>query len=520
MSDRVEIKAQLTATEEGVIEGIAWPFATPDRVGDVIQKGALTAPDRLPMLWAHDQGAVVGVWDSITEADDGLRVKGRLLIDDVAKAREARALVRSGAVGGLSIGFVTKESRPQRRGRTITRAELLEISLVSVPAHPGARITHAKAAAATSQESGMDDTTQGTAAPDFAALEQKMTQLTEQTASLPKLTERLDRLEAKANRPGGISAPAEAANAEMERKAFRSYLRYGQQAPLDDLKSLIVSNDEQGGYLAPAEMSSEFIRDLVEFSPLRQFASVRSITSPSVKYPKRTGITNAQWEGEGDEAQESTMSFGQLEVPARKLMTYVDISNELLADSGGTADAEVRLALAEDFGQKEAVAFVNGTGVDQPEGLMTNPDIDHVVNGHATNLNPLKLVDLVYGLPAAYRRRGAWMMNAKTLGEVRKLKDGDGRFLWQPSFQMGEPERMLGYPVVEAVDMPDIGDGKFPIIFGDFSAYRIVDRLALSILVNPYLLATRGMTRIHATRRVGGRVIQPARFLKLKTSAT
>ena len=151
---------------------------------------------------------------------------------------------------------------------------------------------------------------------------------------------------------------------------------------------------------------------------------------------------------------------------------------------------------------------------------MTNADIGHVVNGHATNLSPDKMVDMVYDLSAAYRRRGAWMMNGKTLGEVRKLKDGDGRFLWQPSFQAGEPERILGYPVVEAVDMPDIGDGNFPIIFGDFSAYRIVDRLALSILVNPYILATKGMTRIHATRRVGGRVLQAARFRKLKTATS
>lgn len=333
------------------------------------------------------------------------------------------------------------------------------------------------------------------------------------------ISERLDKLEAKSNRAKGDGEddPDEAAAAET--KAFAAYLR---NDPLsgDDQKALTVSNDEQGGYLAPAEMSTEFIRDLVETSPIRSVASVRSIASPSVKYPKRTGVTNAQWESEAEEAEESTVPFGQLEVPARKLMTYVDISNELLADSGGTAEAEVRLALAEDFGQKEGQAFVNGTGVNQPEGLMTNPEIAEHVNGSTTDISSDQLIKMMYSLPAMYRNAGTWMMNGTTLGVIRTLRDGDGRFLWQPSFQAGQPETILGRPVVEAVDMPDIDSGAFPILFGDFSAYRIVDRLAMSILVNPYLLATKGLTRIHATRRVGGRVLQAARFRKLKMSTS
>lgn len=366
----------------------------------------------------------------------------------------------------------------------------------------------------------------GSAEPDDIVTK-ALTDLTEtvekrfddQDAERKKLAERLDKIEAKGNRAGGGSEDPDEA-AQMERKAFGVYLRKGNGATDEEVKALTVSNDEQGGYLAPAEMSTEFIRDLVEYSPIRSVASVRGISSPSVKYPKRTGITNAQWEGEAEEAEESTVTFGQLEVTARKLMTYVDISNELLADSGGAAEAEVRLALAEDFGQKEGAAFVNGIGAGQPEGLMTNPDIAEWVNGSTTALSPDALIKMMYAMPAAYRNAGTWMMNGTTLGVLRTLKDGAGRFLWQASFQAGQPETILGRPVIEAVDMPDIASGQFPILYGDFSAYRIVDRLAMSILVNPYLLATRGLTRIHATRRVGGRVIQPARFRKLKMSTS
>lgn len=337
---------------------------------------------------------------------------------------------------------------------------------------------------------------------------------------LKALQDRLAKVEAKASRPGGDGKAEEDEAAKIEHKAFGTYLRLGNGAPAEELKALTVSNDTQGGYLAPAEMSTEMIRELVEFSPIRSVASVRSITSPSVKYPKRTSITNAQWEGETEDAEESTVTFGQAEVPADKLMTYVDISNELLADSGGTAEAEVRLALAEDFGKKEGTAFVNGTGSKQPEGLMTNADIEAYINGNATTLSADKLIGMMYDLPAAYRNNGTWGMNGTTLGIVRTLKDGDGRYLWQPSFQAGQPATVLGRPVIEMVDMDDVASGKFPIIYGDFSAYRIVDRLAMSILVNPYLLATKGMTRIHATRRTGGRVLQAARFRKLKMATS
>jgi HK97 family phage prohead protease len=145
---RLEIKTSLGVDDAGTITGIAWPFGTPDRVGDVIEKGAFaTSPERLPMLFAHDPAQPVGVWDRPVESDTGLEVRGRLLIEDVERAREIRALVQAGAIGGLSIGFSTKKAAPRKGGgRTITALELVEISLVSIPMHPGARVTSAKTA--------------------------------------------------------------------------------------------------------------------------------------------------------------------------------------------------------------------------------------------------------------------------------------------------------------------------------------------------------------------------------------
>ncbi|HQS46920.1 MAG: capsid protein [Rhizobiales bacterium 24-66-13] len=335
-----------------------------------------------------------------------------------------------------------------------------------------------------------------------------------------QLTTRLDKIEAKLNRPGGGNDdPKEPSE---ERKAFGTYLRRGEQGtPEAELKTLTVSSDPGGGYLAPSEMSTEMIRDIVEFSPIRAVVSVRTTGSPSVTYPKRTGITNAKWKGEAQAQEGSEPGFGQLEIPMREVNTFVDISNQLLADSAGAAEAEVRLALAEDFGQKEGAAFVKGNGVLEPMGLLTDASVAFTANGHATNLQTDALISLMYALPAAYRNRGSWLLNGTTLATIRKLRDVDGNYLWQPSFQAGQPETILGRPVVEAVDMPDVASETFPIMFGDFAtAYRIVDRLALSILVNPYLLATNGITRIHATRRVGAGVVQPKALRKLKMAVS
>jgi len=340
-----------------------------------------------------------------------------------------------------------------------------------------------------------------------------------ETKGVDKLGERLDKIEAKLNRPAGGNDKKDEPSAE--RKVFAAYLRHGDRTPADELKTLVESSDPQGGYLAPAEMSSEFIRDLVEFSPIRSLASVRSTGSLSVQYPKRTGITSAKWKGETQASEASEPAFGQLEIVVKEVNTYVDISNQLLADSAGAAEAEVRLALAEDFGQKEGLAFIEGDGVLQPMGLLSDAGIGYTANGHPTSLYPDSLITLIYAMPAAYRQRGTWLMNGSTLATIRKLKDGQGNFLWQPSYAADVPETILGRPVVEAVDMPDVASGEFPIIFGDFATgYRIVDRLALSILVNPYSRATEGVTRIHATRRVGAGVVQSRAMRKLKMATS
>lgn len=146
--ERLFIETKILGTDDGMVTGLAWKFGTPDRIGDWIEPGAFKgAKMPIPMLFGHDMNDPIGVWDHAEEKADGLHITGKLLVDDVARAREVRALVKSGAVRGLSLGFITrKASARSGGGRTIKSLELLEASLVTIPMHPGARVTSAKSA--------------------------------------------------------------------------------------------------------------------------------------------------------------------------------------------------------------------------------------------------------------------------------------------------------------------------------------------------------------------------------------
>lgn len=146
--DRLFLETKLLADDDGAISGVAWDFKGPDRIGDIIEKGAFVdAALPMPMLFGHDMNDPIGTWDTAEEKDDGLHIAGKMLVGEVARAREVRSLVKAGAVRGISIGFVTKKATSRKGGgRTISKLELLEASLVTIPMHPGARVTSAKSA--------------------------------------------------------------------------------------------------------------------------------------------------------------------------------------------------------------------------------------------------------------------------------------------------------------------------------------------------------------------------------------
>jgi HK97 family phage major capsid protein/HK97 family phage prohead protease len=508
MTDFLEIKAALTVDDTGEISGIAWPFDTPDRVGDVIEKGAITAPATVPMLFAHDQSQTIGVWDQITQTAEGLTVKGRLLVDDVERAREVRAMIKARAVTGLSIGFVTKSAKPRRNGgRTISALDLHEISVVAVPCHPGAQITSIKAAdgTATRKENHMEDELENTPAGNADPVIEKK--------DFDALKARMDKLEAKSNRLVAANNNHPSADNDNEVKAFTSFVRSGDAS---EVKSLGYAMPSTGGILAPEQVSASILEKVAEFSPVRSLAQTISMSGPLLQLPRLVDEVEPGEVGETDPRPESEPSFEQIDLKPFEMAVIVPVTRILLEDAQIDLAAYLGNHIARRFGQKEAGWFVNGNGTTQAEGVLKSAEVAEV----EAEITADDLIDLFYSIKTAYSSNGAWMMNRKTMALVRKLKDNDGAYLWQPSIAAGQPPTLLGRPVHEAVDMPNPEEGKTPIIFGDFArGYAIADRVGFEIVRDNLTGLGNGIVKLCARRRVGGRVVMGEALTKLKIAA-
>lgn len=359
----------------------------------------------------------------------------------------------------------------------------------------------------------------------IAAVEELRTGFTDyrtaSEATIEELRAQVTDLETRMARPRGEGNPTDD-ELPIERRAFANFLRLGDnRMDAEEVRALVVGDDTKGGYLAPAEFQTEVIRGIVEISPIRQAVRVGSTGAGSVILPKLTGRPTASWVGEDEDRSETTMTYGQLEIPVHELACFIDVSLRLLEDSAINVESEIASELSQEFAGKESAAFSDGNGVKKPLGIQQAAGIAEHLNGHATNLSADALIGMLYALPAQYRNTGSWLMNGTTLGVARTLKDGQNNYLWQPSFQAGQPSTLLGRPVIEDPTMPNIASGTFPIIYGDFNrAYRIYDRVGMSILRDPYTQATKGMVRFHARRRVGGGPVLTEALRKLKMATS
>lgn len=346
---------------------------------------------------------------------------------------------------------------------------------------------------------------------------------TRQTEALRGVTDRLAAVETRLNRPG----QSEQRNDEdAEMRAFLDYARRGVMAPEHRALDSGTTGGATGGFTVPDNFVAELLRNIVQFSPIRSVARVMSVASANVKLPKRTGTMSAAWVDEGDDSDETSPTFGQVNVPVFEARCYTDVSNQLLEDSGLDLASELAFDAAEEFGRLEGVAFVKGTGTGQPSGILADTGITSgaKITGNASTLGTAPadlLIDLFYSLKPFYRATSTWGMNGTTIASVRKLKDSNGQYLWQPALQAGEPATLLGRPVIELPDMDDVAAGKYPIILGDFAqAYRIVDRIQLSALRDPFSAAVSSQVRFHWRRRVGGAVVKAEAMKAVKVAAS
>jgi HK97 family phage major capsid protein len=304
------------------------------------------------------------------------------------------------------------------------------------------------------------------------------------------------------------------------KSAWGAYLRKGDDSGLArlDLKALTQGTEAQGGYVAPPELDRLIEARLMAASPMRQIATVRQTSATVFRKPVSLGAQSA-WAAEtGARAETTAPTLDLLEFPAAELYAMPAATQTLLDDAYADIDEWLADEVETSFAAQESAAFVTGDGEGKPRGFLDYDmigDASHawdkigfILSGGAGAFaasNPAdKLIDLVYALKSQFRANARFMMNRRTVSAVRKLKDGDGKYLWRPG-GAGEAASLLGYAVTEIEDMPDIAADAFAIAFGDFRrGYLIVDRQGARVLRDPYSL--KPYVLFYTTKRVGGGV--------------
>jgi HK97 family phage major capsid protein len=345
----------------------------------------------------------------------------------------------------------------------------------------------------------------------------KLAEIEQKAADQNKLGQRLDTIEKALNRPATGAASIESGDQTEERKSFVNYLRTG----VVEQKALAFGAPSTGGVLAPQEFSKTVLEKALEFSPVRQIASSITISGPMISLPRLVDEVEPASVTETGTRAEDEPSFEQIDLKPFEMAVIVPVTRVLLEDAHINLEAYLGDHIARRFGKKESTAFVNGNGTTAAEGVLTSTEVGQLVAADDVNLTADELIDLFYSVKSAYSANGSWLMNRATMAKVRKLKDTDGSYIWQPSIAAGQPATLMGRPVLEAVDMPNAAAGTTPIVFGDFAAgYVIVDHVAFTTLRDEFTGASTGLIKLHARRRVGGRVVLGEALTKLTTAAS
>lgn len=363
-------------------------------------------------------------------------------------------------------------------------------------------------------------------------------QLDRLNRAISDMERKMRQLTLKAARPSLGGGDRRGAMAPMTRKTalaeynrqVKQFLRTGHidgsQNPEAQLKALgqkasIVANDPSGGFLVfPEQERSILDRILSELSPMRQLATVRSISAERWTMPYGLGGTTATWAGETEARPETnTSQIAELEFPAIELYANPKASQQMLEDASIDIEAWVGEEVGIAFAEKESAAFITGSGVKQPQGLLSynivanaswaHGSIGYVASGAAGDFaasNPADLlIDMTYAIKAGFRQNAAWLTNRAIVAKMRKFKDSTNQYLWQPALQAGQPAMFSNYPVYEDEYMPALGANSYSLAFGDFNrAYIVVDRVGISVLRDPF--TAKPYIMFYTRKRVGGGV--------------
>ncbi|NCB53151.1 MAG: phage major capsid protein [Clostridia bacterium] len=359
-----------------------------------------------------------------------------------------------------------------------------------------------------------DDTT-------YNNMEKELNDLTNEI----KRMERRDAIEAELKKPIGIPLTEKPMKPGVDEKQGRASNAYKEDFGLHLRGKKMLHNvlsegvDANGGYLVPEEFERQIVEALKEENVMRKLCKVIT-TANERKIPVAGTHSVAAWTAENAPYTESNPTFDQKTIDAYKLTDLIKVSVELLDDSAFPLEPYIAKEFASAFGVAEETAFCVGTGSGQPTGLFTaNGGAVGITAAGATAVTADEVISLIYALKAPYRKNAKFLMNDSTVATLRKLKDGNGQYLWQPSIMAGQPDKLLGYDIYTSPYVPVMAAGAYAIAYGDFMNYWIADRTGRTVQRLNELYSTNGQVGFVATERVDGKIILPEGVQILKMHA-
>ena len=378
----------------------------------------------------------------------------------------------------------------------------------------------------------------------LAQIEQQLTEDVVTTEKLERINraldqhrEAVDQLTLKSARPqlGGLAVRSSGALLQ-HKAAFEAYMRHGEAGGLHALeqKALSVGSGADGGYLVPPETEAAVIRGVKNISPIRAIAGSRTVSASVYKKPFAITGPATGWVAEtATRPETNSPTLAELTFPTMELYAMPSATQTLLDDSAVNIDEWLAEEIQIAFGQQEGTAFVTGDGNNKPKGFLDYPKVangswswDNIgyvatgTDGAFDTTNPSDdLIDFIYALKSEYRANAHWVMNRATQATIRKFKDADGNYLWQPPERADLSPTLMNYPVTESEDMPNVASDSYAVAFGDFNrGYLVVDRAGIRVLRDPY--SAKPYVLFYTTKRVGGGVqdFDAIKLLKFGTS--
>ena len=363
----------------------------------------------------------------------------------------------------------------------------------------------------------------------YAAMEHDFDNLTKEIKRLEKRNAIEAELNMPMNRPIVGKPMVEDENEKKGRasknykKSFWNVMRQKTVRP-DVIDALQIGTDSEGGYLVPEEYENTLVEALEEENIFRKLANVINTSSGDRKIPVVASKGSASWVDEEGTISDSDDAFSQVSIGAYKLGTLIKVSNELLNDSAFNLESYISKEFARRIGSKEEEAFFTGNGTGKPIGIFnaTGGAEIGVTTASSTSITADEVIDLFYSLKAPYRKKAVWILNDATVKAIRKLKDKNDNYLWQPALTAGTPDTILGRPVYTSSYVPTIAAGAKTIAFGDFSYYWIADRQGRIFKKLNELYAATDQTGFVAPQRVDGKLVLPEaiKVLQQKASAS